>query len=77
MSNITGPFMLVPQAEWDELQRRLRYQSRVLDPSQPDKGKHSAETFMACYDPARYGDDWGHVAYCLEMALGTRKQDSL
>jgi hypothetical protein len=72
----TGPFMLVPQAEWDELQRQLRYLRRVTDSNTADNGRHAAETFMSGFDPSR-ADEWGHVSYCLNYAMAARKADAL
>lgn len=74
MSNSMGPYMLVPVTEYQEMQDKIRWQTKALE-EQPDFGRHSAEAFMRHFMPHRSGE-WGHVSYCLDFAVAQRIEDS-
>lgn len=65
--------VIVPADEYERMRARLDFCERVMgDPD--DRGKSEAEAFLAHFDPSRYGEGWGHVAFCLARAWERRQQ---
>lgn len=75
MTGATGPYMLVPVAEWEALNDQLTKQTRVLDTSHTtgQAGRDMAEAFLQSFNPAQMPPSWGHVAFCIERALTARR----
>lgn len=74
-SGALGPYMLVPQDEWVALNEKVERLERVLDTSHTtgQSGRDLAEEFLRHFSPAQHPPGWGHVAFCIEQALESRR----